>query len=512
MAKFSGMTVRPALGIPTALSTGPTVTHEGGAGFELDAKTQLYTLAVTDMGGETTYYEHGAARLDRLAHLVHAVTATDPEWVQGFVPFLRDTAQMRSASIVVAAEYARAGGPGARQVVNAACSRADEPGEMLGYWLSRHGRKIPMAVKRGIADAAVRLYNERSLIKWDGQSKGVRFADVIDLCHPSPTGWPGQSKLFKHALDRRHGHDSTPETMQELALLGDTYAFDRIEPELRRDHLGLVADTAYTWERLAGWLPGGMDAQAWEAVIPQMGYMALLRNLRNFEEAKVSGAMLDQVAARIADPDEVAKSRQFPYRFLTAYKETGSTRWAWPLEQALEASVRNVPVLPGRTLVLVDTSGSMQSPPSGRSKILMCEIAALFGGVTAARSKATLAIYAQDCAIVDQLPSVLRSVEGIRQMIGAVGHATYTWPSARTLYDGHDRVIVFTDMQDHPDTGGFDPPCPVYVWDLRGYSTANIDPKRGRYVFGGFTDATFRMIPLLEAGRDQEWPWKSTGR
>ena len=52
-------------------------------------------------------------------------------------------------------------------------------------------------------------------------------------------------------------------------------------------------------------------------------------------------------------------ARQFPIRFLSAFKEAPSLRWAWPLEQALQHSLANVPQLPGRTLVLVDVSGSM---------------------------------------------------------------------------------------------------------------------------------------------------------
>ena len=39
---------------------------------------------------------------------------------------------------------------------------------MLGYWLSTHGRNVPMPVKRGVADAARRLYTERAALRYDG--------------------------------------------------------------------------------------------------------------------------------------------------------------------------------------------------------------------------------------------------------------------------------------------------------------------------------------------------------
>ena len=65
---------------------------------------------------------------------------------------------MRSAAIVMAAEYVAAGGANGRAVIAAALQRPDEPAEMLGYWFTTHGRNVPMPVKRGVADAVRRLY------------------------------------------------------------------------------------------------------------------------------------------------------------------------------------------------------------------------------------------------------------------------------------------------------------------------------------------------------------------
>jgi hypothetical protein len=52
---------------------------------------------------------------------------------------------------------------------------------------------------------------------------------------------------------------------------------------------------------LSGWLPGGMDAQAWEAVIPSMGVMALVRCPRNFDQAANSDLAVEAVIAKITD-------------------------------------------------------------------------------------------------------------------------------------------------------------------------------------------------------------------
>ena len=156
---------------------------------------------------------------------------------------------------------------------------------------------------------------------------------------------------------------------------------------LREQGTKVLAEAGATWEWLSGWLPGGMDAEAWEAVVPSMGYMALLRNLRNFDEAGISPDAIRYVNGVLANPERVARSRQFPYRFWSAYRNAPSLTWATALEAALELSVRNIPALPGSTLVLTDTSASMTSPVSGRSKVRHFEIAALFAAAVAKRAQ-----------------------------------------------------------------------------------------------------------------------------
>lgn len=550
MPKFSGAGTRTAPPLAPTATTAPTGTHEGGAGFAQDAKTELYTLAVTNMVSETTFYESAGDRDDRFRRLVHQVTKQDPTWVAGFVPWLRNEANMRSAAVVVACEYVRAGGPHGRAVVSAACQRADEPAEVIGYWTSRYGRSLPAAVKRGTADAALRLYTQRSALKYDGTGRGIRMGDVLETCHPNPhrahldgdtEGAERRSALFKHLIDRRRGRPVDHDALAAagLNLLNDTYRLDAVPTDKRRAVLRgeqepRLAQTGFTWERLAGWLPGGMDAEAWEAIIPQMGVMALIRNLRNFEEAKVSKTVLKQVADRISDPDEVAQSRQFPYRWWSAYKNSGTMFFGPALEQALELSTGNVPEFSGRTLVMVDTSRSMDSPVSARSAVRLHEIAALFAAAVAAKSQVVLCPYADTTYRAQIHTSVLRTIQDIAGQIERVGCGTNTWPSTLKMWGEHgpfDRIVVFTDMQDHPAaadrrlagsrtwdgsvTNGLIvpraarlPDVPVHVWDLRGYGKANIDTNtRGRYLFSGFSDTAFRLIGLLESGANATWPW-----
>lgn len=519
MAKYSG-TQTFTRGSGPLTATGSTVTHEGGTGFTKDPKTELFTLAATSLMGESSFYESAGARDSRLVRLVTELTASEPEFIQKLVPYLRNVQYLRSASLVIAIEYAAAGGPNGRNVVASAMSRADEPCEAVGYWFSTRGRRsLPHPIRKGINDAIARLWNEYSVIKYDTTGRAIRFADVIALTHPKPD--PALDAFRTHLGDRRHGrtygddirYNDTWLRENGLNKLADTYSLDaRLRLPAQRSKI--LADptaldgTAYTWERL-----NPSNATEWEAVIPHMGYMARLRNIRNWEQAGVDKMLLARVASELADPDAVAKSRQMPFRFMSAWKHSGSMIFGPALETALDLSVQNIPKLSGRTLVLIDTSGSMQGYLSKRGSVRPVDAAAVFGAAATARmGDVTTAIYAASVAPVKLSTSILRSIDQINNLNGSVGHSTNTWPSVAAMYRNHDRVLVLTDMQDHPADnwrgGASSVPAnvPVYVWDLSGERATNIDTSvPNRYLLTGFTDAMFKLIPLLEAGQSQDW-------
>lgn len=493
-------------------------TFEGAPGYARDAKSELYLLAVTSMVGEDTFYEAATERDARLRDLVARVALDDFEWTLGLVGWLRNGALLRSVAIVVAAEAVRvrvaAGEAGGnRALVRAALARADEPGEFLAYWTARYGRRLPQPVKRGVADAAVTLYTERSLLKYDSDARAFRFADVIELTHPTPRD-ARQSALFRYALNRRH--DRPFGAAAELPMLAARERLLALPVEERRAAVtgrdDVLSAAGMTWETLAGWLQGPLDAAAWSAVIRAMGYMALLRNLRNFDAAGVPDLVAGDVARRLADPDEVARSRQLPLRFLSAYRAAPSLRWSWPLEQALQASLANVPHLDGKTLVLVDRSGSMFTPLSWRAGVTRAGAAAVFGAALALRAEAAdLVEFGTSSRVVPIQPGA--SVLAVADSFGNLG-GTNTAAAVRRHYAGHDRVVLVTDEQAWAGRHGADPiaavpaAVPVYTFNVAGYEFGHgPSGAANRHTFGGLTDQAFAAIPLLERGRDATWPF-----
>ncbi|WP_042409372.1 TROVE domain-containing protein [Streptacidiphilus carbonis] len=539
MSRFNTRTAKPVGTSPVAATGQTAATHEGGTGYVRDARSELFLLAVANFVGQDTFYENGGDRDDRYTQLVRKLAVEDPEWTAGLLKWLRADGNMRTASLVGAAEFTRArldaALPGvSRQVVESVLQRPDEPGELLAYWTGRYGRSLPKPVKRGVSDAVQRLYDSRALLKYDTASKGYRFGDVLELVHAAPhPDKPWQGDLFKHAIDRRHGRDT--EIPARLGPVRAHALLNGIPVQERRAAMlgqgtpqqnGLFRTAHLTWEGLAGWLQGPMDAQAWEAVIPSMGYMSLVRNLRNFDQAGVSDAVAEQVAAKLADPAEVARSRQLPMRFYSAFNAAPSLRWGWALEKALTACLANIPVLPGRTLVLVDTSSSMQAGFSKDGTLMRWDAAALFGIALGQRCRTADVVsfssaryYRKDKpgAKVKAFPlaageSLLSGVKRWKDGGWFLGGGTDTAAALRATFKGHDRVVVVTDEQAGADpvevTRSIPEAVPMYTWNLAGYAAGHAPSGgRNRHAFGGLTDAAFRMVPLLEAGARAAWPW-----
>lgn len=535
MAKFNvRSTLSPVVSAVQSVRTPNTLTYEGGDGYTRDPQSELFVLATTQLHGEGSFYEKALDRDDRFCRLVRNCFTIDADWTARLLRWLRSEGNIRTAAIVGAAEYtaeflvhypdgvASQDTPSPRQVIASVLERADEPGELLAYWVSKYGRKIPKPIKRGIADAitshdlAPGLYTERSFLKYDTASSGFRFGDVIELTHPI-AGSPRQSDLFRHAINVRHGRgEEIPESLKTLQARRNLLAVPVAE---RRAVLGdpaRIADAAMTWESLGPWLQGPMDAAAWESIIPSMGYMALLRNLRNFDEAHISDEVAATICARLADPDQVARSRQFPFRFYSAYRAAPTLRWGRALEKALDLSLTNIPALGGRTLILVDTSGSMHSAFSKDGTLMRWDAAALFGIALGMRCAQADVVSFSDWVIPFKLTrggSVLRQVEQWHSGGWFQGRGTQTSAALRATYAGHDRVVILTDEQafydDRGVSNGVPAAVPLYTWNLAGYRAGHAPSGAdNRHTFAGLTDQHFRTIALLETRQSAaSWPF-----
>lgn len=433
-------------------------THEGGTAVLADDMALADALRMSLMACllfESTFYEAGESIADRIRRFARACA---PGVAAALAREARSEMRLRHAPLLVVRELAQSA-PGTALVgdlLRDVIQRADELGEFLAlYWDGVPvGEETPLSaqVKRGL-DMAIRKFDEYQLAKYDKRRGKVRVTllDVLRLVHPRPDNLE-QAELWRRVRD---GELATPDTWETELSAGK--------------------DKRETFERL---IREG-----------RLGYMALLRNLRNMDEAGVDKALVDEAILARKGARVV-----LPFRFVSAYRAAPGHRRA--LDEAFLASVAGQPELPGTTAVLVDTSVSMQATISDRSQVCRYEAAAALAAMV--NGDARLFSFASDVGELE-FRRGLACIDAIE--VGQFGHGTNIGMAVRHAQrSGHfDRIIVVTDMQSHdridPHPGG------------RGYMV-NVAPYDRSVAYGtwtridGFSEQVLRYITAAEQPRE----------
>ena len=176
-----------------------------------------------------------------------------------------------------------------------------------------------------------------------------------------------------------------------------------------------------------------------------MGALALLRNLRNLREAGVDEALVERGLERMST------GRVLPFRFLAAARH--APQWEEVLERAMLRALAGAEKLPGRTVLLVDVSGSMVAPLSRKSEMLRTDAA--YGLAILLREiaeRVSVYTFSNDAVYVaPRRGFALRDAMERSQAHGGtyLGRALETVRTAEV--GGFDRVVVITDEQSHDD-------------------------------------------------------------
>ena len=464
MAKFNS---------PTTIKT---TNQEGHVAYGMTDKAKLVTQVLTSFFNESKFYGDNSAEMQEV---LKRVIQKDPQFVSNLAVFARREFNMRSVSHVLTAYLAHEekGKPYVRNTVKGVSLRGDDVTEIMSFYLSTFGKPIPNSLKKGINDVLTG-FDEYTLAKYKGEGKAVKMRDLLCLCRPKPKD-KAQEALWKRCLEG-------------------------------------TLEVPVTWETQLS--ANGNNAKTWESLIDsgKVGYMAYLRNLRNILTANPRN--VNKVLERIADPVAVHKSRQLPFRFLSAYKSVaniGGSKVFDALEAAIDASVDNLPYIPGTTVIAIDTSGSMDSAISVKSDIWCCDISMMLG-VIANRICENAIVYTFDTSLQKKAFSARGGIiYTVMHEAHAGGGTRMNLPFEQMIRDrvNADRIIVISDNQCNIDiywrtpvqaladeyrrTTGND--IWVHAIDLQGYGTQQFHGAKTNIV-AGWSEKVFNFINLAEQG------------
>jgi hypothetical protein len=381
----------------------PIFTHEGTKAKRVNPTLELRRSVMACLLWEGQFYENGVEIANRIASLVPKV---EPEQVFDIAVEAREKMKLRHVPLLIARECARAKGEEHREMVadllERIIQRPDELAEFLAiYWKDKR-QPLAAQVKRGLR-AAFNKFDDYQLAKYNRADKAVTLRDVMFLTHPKPES-EERAAAWKALADREL---ASPDTW-EVALSGG-------------------ADKGETFTRLLK--------------ENKLGALALLRNLRNMEQAGVDPAVIREGLRKMK------VNRVLPFRFITAAKH--AVKWEPELEAAMFQSVAGKEKLAGTTAILVDVSYSMVAPLSKKSTFTRMDAAC--GVAMIARELCESArIFSFSNGLVECPP---RRGFALRDaIVGSQEHSGTDLGGAVTYInslEGVDRLVVFTDEQSH---------------------------------------------------------------
>ena len=274
-----------------------TTNHEGALAWRMTPEWELYTTVVTTMGVEDKFYEGGEERVRRIADLVRKV---EPEFVAQLAVYTREEMHLRSVPLLLLVELdcCHQGDTLVSKAVGRTIQRADEITELLMCYLWRTGKPdlsgLSCQLRKGLAEA-FNKFDEYQFAKYNRKNRKVTLRDALALVHPKPKD-DRQADIFRKIKSDTLETPVTWET--ELSAVGQRHFDSKEEKEEAKREV---------WRKLVQ--------------SRRIGYMATLRNLRNMLGLGMDDETMQMVCDYIADPEAVRKSKQLPFRFLSAFLE-----------------------------------------------------------------------------------------------------------------------------------------------------------------------------------------------
>lgn len=422
-----------------------------------------------------------------------------------------------------------------------------------------HRGSLPHSLRKGIAEVLSKT-SIYELLKYNSDESPT-LRDVLLMVGGSSKlpsrknekgeiqkdGWPVSKGVFEYIVNNKVTEDA-PEMIKSRDVFFKLENLSEVTPYL-------VKQAGLTWENITSKF--GTSKEVWDLCIPLMGEMALTRNLRNFEDAKISKASWDLVYNKLG---KVENTVQLPFRFFTALKNTKSTEAHTLVARQLDQSCQNIPELLGTTVVLVDNSGSaVGATVSKNSEMRVSDAGNTLAAIVAKRMgrNAMIGAFGDSCIWIpinqmDSCVTIKETIDRIAQTEerskhnalaipaykkgAGVGQSTETglwWALDDLTKRGIvvNRIILLSDLccytQGDNNCGvnmttyfGKDatiqgmveryrrivnPNTSVYSINLAGYSQAQVKGKN-THLLSGWSEQIFSMIRDLEIETPQQTP------
>jgi len=516
------------------------VNEAGGRAYRYAPKHALAQLAATGCFNGT-FYAKGESQLDELRTLIEQVN--DDEYLAKLAVYARERAFMKDmpAALVCALSTRDT------ELMHRVFDRVIDNGRVMRtlFQMVRSGQFGRNSLSSSLQRAFQRWLNSASVGKLFSASIGndPSLRDVLRMARPTPRD-NARRALFGWLTDKEVAKWAPANQADLPAAVQALMAYRKAESAEAQTLI--LGELSVRWDLLADAARGPL---VWKAIARQMGPQALRMNLNTLVRHEVLNdrEMVDYVADRLTDADEIHRSRQFPYQYLAAYLNAQADvphKIKNALHQAAEIACGNVPELPGPVVIGLDTSGSMTMSATGwrgrgaTSKMRCVDVAALFAAAILRRNPDSVVIPFDTRAYdvrIDPSDSILSLSERLakfggggtdcsvplreankrhrnRRFAGVVlvsDNESWIYKNRPWSYGSSGASGVMAEWQtfvkNQMRLGGHDVAAPKLVCiDIQPYGTTQAPEREDILNIGGFSDAVFKVVSAFlsnDAGR-----------
>lgn len=421
---------------------GPDVTHEGAIAEIISPEQALRRSVLSCLLWEDEFYETGQDIADRIISLSVQISS---EIVAELAVEAREKYKLRHVPLMLLCALIKLGSALVSETIERVIQRPDEIIKLVEIYFCDGKRPLAKQLKRGLARAFTK-FDAYALAKYN-RPGSVTLRDVLFLCHAKPLD-ESQAQTWNQLVNNKL---PSPDTWEVALSAG--------------------ADKRETFERLLK--------------ERKIGYLALLRNLRNMDQAGVDEVLIkDAILARSG------AQKVLPFRYVAAAR--AAPRFEPWLDQALSETALEGSLLAGETIVLVDVSQSMECQLSTKSDLTRLDAAATLASIL----PGDVRIFTFSDEVVE-VPA-RRGMAGIDAIKASQAHFSTRLGKAIAIMNTikHDRLIVITDEQSHDWV-----PAPV---STKAYKI-NVASARNGIGYGkwlhidGFSEAVLNYIRECES-------------
>jgi len=486
------------------------VNRERAPAYAYGAEEKLAQLAATGTLNDSFY----ATAETHLAEVLDAAKAVDPMFVAKAAVYARKSGAMKDMPALLAAYLTVAEPDLAVRVFG----RVIDNGRMLRTFVqimrsgqvgrTSLGTRPKRLVKGWLEQASMRDLMAAAT------GNDPSLADIVRMVHPSP-------------------RDETRRAFYGW-LIGKPYDVAALPVEIaafeawKREPSGSLPPVPFQWLTA---FP--LTAEQWGELAGTMGWQALRMNLNTLARngAFAVDGVTEAVAARLSDAEALRKARVLPYQLMMALDSAGAgvpLKVQAALEDALEASVSNVPKVPGNVVVCHDVSGSMASPATGyrkgaTSQVSCNQVAALVAAAMLRTNRQARVLPFEQRVVKVKLDPFARLAVNTAKLAAVGGGGTsVSAPLAQLNAEraAVDLVVIVSDNESWVDNTRSKSTATMREWDqivrrnpraklvcvdIQPHGTTQASGRPEILNVGGFSDAVFDMIARFASGDTRDW-------